>query len=179
MKKSVIFILIVIAHLGLGAQEPDEVQELPGGFRNIKLGLMINDVKKLIEDDGYFYYRGDPDVSMLLSDNKSIIETDGKYYIDRGYFQFYNEKLYTITLVLNTEEVDYHTIFTKLLDKYGEYTSLSPKIVTWENSSVRLQLEKPLTLKYMSIEILNELVEEDRTREALEEKLKKEFIDEL
>lgn len=179
MKKSVIFLFIIITTLTLGAQEAETVQDLPEGFRNIKLGLSIEEVKKLIENDGYFQYRGDPDVSMLLSENKSIIETDGKYYIERGYFQFYNENLYTITLVLDTEKVDYHTIFTKLKNKYGVYTSLSPKIVTWENSNVRLQLEKPLTLKYMSMNVLNELVEEDRTREAIEEKLKKEFLDEL
>lgn len=149
------------------------------GFREIKLGLSLDDAKVAIENDGYFDYRGDPDLSMLLSENRAIIESRGKFYIDSGYFQFYNEVLYTITLVLDTGKIDYYTMFTTLREKYGDFNSLSPKRVIWENEKVRISLEKPLTLKYVDLSVFNEIVEDDITQEAVEERLKKGFIDEF
>ncbi|MGL1891737.1 MAG: hypothetical protein OCD02_08920 [Spirochaetaceae bacterium] len=154
-------------------------QSLSNGFRNIQLGLNIDEAKEAIESDGYFDYRGDPDVSMLLSEEKSIIESRGNYYIKNGYFQFYKDTLYTITLILDTNDIDYYTMFTTLSDKYGKYDSLSPSKVVWESDSVRLTLEKPLTVKYVGLGIYNDIVNDDITKEAIQEKLRKDFISEF
>ncbi len=156
-----------------------EVETLPMGFRDITIGLNMDEAKIAIENDGYFDYRGDPDVSMLMSDEKSIIESRGNFYIENGYFQFYNSILYTITLVLDTGEVDYYTMFTTLKNKYGKYSSLTPKMVVWENDNIRISLEKPLTIKYVGLGVFNELIEEDVTKEAARETLRKEFINEF
>lgn len=149
------------------------------GFRGITLGLSLDEAKIAIQDDGYFDYRGDPDLSMLLTENRAIIETKGKFYIDSGYFQFYNESLYTITLVLDLDKMDYYTMFTNFRNKYGDFKSLSPDRVLWENDKVRITLEKPLTIKYVDLSIFNQLIDEDLTQEAMEERLKKGFIDEF
>lgn len=172
-KTIIVFFLFLITPLF--SQESD----LPTGFRGIKLGLSLDEAKVAIENDGYFDYRGDPDLSMLLTENRAIIESRGKFYIESGYFQFYNEVLYTITLVLDSNKIDYYTMFTTLREKYGDFKSLSPKRVVWEDDKVKISLEKPLTLKYVDLVVFNEIVEDDITQEALEEKLKKGFIDEF
>ncbi len=153
--------------------------ELPNGFRNIIVGLSMDEVKAELTGEGYFDYRGDPDVSMLLTDDRSIIETKGSVYIDSGYFQFYNDTLYTITLLLDTNKIDYHTIFTTFTNKYGKYNTLSPSIVTWENDTIRITLEKPLTIKYVGLDIYNSIIESDTTEKAIQEQLKEDFIGEL
>lgn len=169
-----IFLFIITPLFG-----QEELSELPMGFRGITLGLELEEAKVAIAEDGYFDYRGDPDVSMLLTENRSIIESRGKFYLESGYFQFYNEKLYSITLVFDREEMDYYTMFTTFKNKYGDFKSLSPQRVLWENDRVRITLEKPLTLKYLDLEVFNEIVEEDLTQEAVEERLKKGFLDEF
>lgn len=174
MNKTIIVLFLFLV-TPLYAQE----NNLPMGFRGITLGLPLEEAKKAIENDGYFDYRGDPDLSMLLTENRAIIESRGKFYIESGYFQFYNEVLYTITLILDTKKIDYYTMFTKLRDKYGKFNSLSPERVIWENEKVRISLEKPLTLKYVDLLTFNQIVEDDITQEAMEEKLKKGFIDEF
>lgn len=176
MNKYLLTLFFIIC-FHLSSQEA--LVELPMGFRGITLGLSLEEAKIAIKEDGYFDYRGDPDVSMLLTDNRSIIESKGKFYIESGYFQFYNEVLYTITLVLDTKKMDYYSMFTTLNNKYGKYKSLSPSRVLWENDKVRITLEKPLTVKYVDLTIFNQIIEEDLTQEAMEEKLKKGFIDEF
>ncbi|OQY40349.1 MAG: hypothetical protein B6229_01985 [Spirochaetaceae bacterium 4572_7] len=156
-----------------------EISPLPQGFRDITIGLSLEDAKVAIESDGYFDYQGDPDVSMLLSENRSIIETKGNFYIDSGVFQFYNDSLFTITLILDTRSIDYYTIFTTLKNKYGIYKSLTPKKVIWESSDVRIILEKPLTIKYVGLAVYNQIIEADTTEKAVREQLKEDFINEL
>lgn len=70
-------------------------------------------------------------------------------------------------------------MFTKLSDKYGKYKSLSPTKVVWEDERVRLTLEKPLTVKYVGLGIYNDIVAEDVTKEAIQEELRRNFINEF
>ncbi|QEN03245.1 hypothetical protein EW093_00505 [Thiospirochaeta perfilievii] len=118
-------------------------------------------------------------MSMLLTDNRSIIESKGSVYIDNGYFQFYKDVLYTITLILDTKKIDYHTIYTTFTDKYGKHTSLNPKVVTWQDDRVKITLEKPLTIKYVSLVEFNEILESDTTEKAIQERLREDFINEF
>ena len=178
MNKAMLIFFITITPL-FSQESQEAVKSLPMGFRGIIMGLSLEEAKKAIESDGYFDYRGDPDVSMLLTDNRAIIESSGKYYIKDGYFQFYNDTLYTITLVLDTRKIDYYTMFKTLTKKYGDYASLSPKQVLWENEKIRITLEKPLTIKYVGLGIFNKLIEDDTTKEAIEEELKRNFINEF
>lgn len=152
---------------------------LPEGYRSIIIGSTIDVVKEQLESDGYFNYRGDPDVSMLLADNQTLIECNGIKHIDRAFFQFYNGKLYTITLILDRQEVDYHSVFSHFSEKYGKHNSLSPERVVWENSDIRITIEKPLTIKYIGLNQYSELVEKDTTEKAIQEQLLEEFINEF
>lgn len=174
MKKYIIFMLLILAWPIFSQNSP-----LPQGYRSITIGSTLEEVKELLENDAYFNYRGDPDVSMLLADNQSLIECEGARHIDRAFFQFYNEKLYTITLLLDRSEVDYHSIFRHFSEKYGKHDKLSPDRVVWESSEIRLTIEKPLTIKYIGLNQYSELVEQDTTEKAIQEQLLEEFINEF
>lgn len=174
-KYSILIFLLIFKILNIYGQNV----ELPMGFRDIVIGLNLDEAKEILSKDSYFDYRGDPDVSMLLSENKTIIESEGNVYIENGYFQFYDNKLYTITLILDIEKIDYHSIFKSLSDKYGKYSALTPKIVTWENEEIRITLEKPLTIKYVGLNVYNTIIANDTTEIAIQEKLRENFINEF
>ncbi|MCL2706112.1 MAG: hypothetical protein FWE72_07895 [Spirochaetaceae bacterium] len=153
------------------AEEP-----LPAGFMDITLGMEINDVKEKLKENSYFNYRGDPDVSMLMTRSQQLIECSGFSFIEKGYFQFYEGKLFIITLVLNTERIDFYTMHTNFEEKYSKPTRVDPKGVYWENSEVNLYLEKPLSVKYMDRKVLDKLASERKEVEDRSGKIKEDFL---
>lgn len=161
------------------AEEPPETEPepLPKGFRGIQLGLDIETVKDRLDEDSYFIYRGEPDVSMLADPDSSLIECRGFRFIDRAFFQFYEGRLYIIILKLNPEELDYYSVYSALTNKYGKSDSLDPKQVLWQNEEVRLSLERPLSVKYIELETFTSLIEEGKADKTFRAVTRREFLE--
>jgi hypothetical protein len=149
---------------------------LPTSFHDIGLGMAINEVKELLKDDPSFAYRGDRDVSLLNNKNRSLIEANGVHFVKRGSFQFYDEKLYTIIIQMNPENIDYYSIYSSLVEKYGEPSMVDQKKSLWEDDHVRLVLERPLTLKYIELSVFKEIIESRNKKEAMSEEIRERFI---
>jgi len=136
---------------------PAATNPVPDSFQGITLGMELDAVKNALKGNALFNYRGDPDVSMLPSPNENLIETAGYSYITRAFFQFYDKKLYTMIFMLDPTELSYYTMYTTLEAKYGAPVSLSPDAVVWESSTVRLSLERPLSVKYIDLGVFDKL----------------------
>jgi hypothetical protein len=156
-----------------------EAAKGPASFRGITLGMHIDDVKTLLLEDPYFDYRGDPDVTFLPITEEKLIECSGNSYVKRAYFQFYEEKLFIMIIVLNTEKLDYYTLYTTLVKKYGESTTLDPSHVIWLFSNVRFSLEKPLSVKYIDTGVFEDLKSKGRAEEDLESVSREKFLEEF
>lgn len=166
------------------SQNSQNVQNLPSGFRKIQLGMTLEEVKLALQKDSQFGYRGDRDVSLLPSDNQTLIETDTSRtapysFLDRCWFQFYEGRLYTITLNLKQEKLDHYSIFSTLCQKYGNPNSLDPEKSEWKNDSVIMTLERPLTLKYVDKNVFDELLEKSLVEKSAQEITREMFLDEL
>lgn len=127
---------------------------VPDGYGGIQLGMTVEQVKKALKDNTDFGYHGDRDVSLLPGENRVLIETDattyaGYSFLERCWFQFYNDKLYIITINVNKEKMDHFSIFDSLCKKYGMPDSVNPEKSVWNGSNVTMSLERPLTLKYV------------------------------
>ena len=119
--------------------------------------MSLEETKDALVKDSSFGYHGDRDVSLVPGTNKVLIETDSEYghgsnFLKRCYFQFFEDKLFIITININQDKMDYYSIFTKLSEKYGKPDSLDPQSATWKNDDITLSLERPLTLKYIDNE---------------------------
>ncbi|MCI7437434.1 MAG: hypothetical protein MSH22_12730 [Spirochaetia bacterium] len=137
-------------------------ESVPNGYGGVELGMTFEQVKKALRDNLDFGYRGERDVSLLPGENRILIETDtstfaGFSYLDRCWFQFYNEKLYIITININREKMDHFSIFDSLCKKYGTPQSVSPEKSVWQSKTVTMSLERPLTLKYVDQKVFDEL----------------------
>ncbi|MCR5494628.1 MAG: hypothetical protein K6F15_03235 [Treponema sp.] len=148
MRKILISIIFSFSLFFLNAED------LPKGYGGVELGMSFENVKKALKDNLDFGYRGERDVSLLPGENRALIETDtttyaGFSFLDRCWFQFYDEKLYVITININREKMDHFSIFDTLCKKYGNPVSVSPEKSVWKNDSVTMSLERPLTLKYV------------------------------
>ena len=151
-------------------------KELPSSFHDIWLGMPIDKVKEVLKNDSSFLYRGDRDVSLLNNKNRSSIEANGIHFVKRGSFQFYDEKLYSIIIQMNPENIDYYSIYSSLVEKYGEPNTVDQKKSLWEDDSVRLILERPLTIKYIELSVFKEIIENRNKKEAMSEQIRERFI---
>jgi hypothetical protein len=156
----------------LGAQE-----ELPRRFRDLQLGMSLEELKIVLAEDSIFSFRGDRDVSFLPDPRQSLVETTGLSFIKRAFFQFHGEGLFIMAFSMNTGLIDYYSIFTALREKYGEPKELSPRQSVWEDGGVRLALERPLTVKYIDLEVFNGIVEASTAENTHELLRRQEFID--
>ncbi len=150
---------------------------LPAEYRSIRLGMGIDAVKEALKQDAVFGYRGERDVSLLPTENRSLIESAGSYFISRSWFQFYKDNLYTMIFKLNTDAVDYYSVYSKFCEKYGEPASINPQRAVWEDEHTRVVIERPLIVKYIDLTVFNELISQSTTEKAASETNRQNFID--
>lgn len=153
--------------------------ELQDGFRDLRLGMQIEETKAALLSDPTFRYRGDPDVSFLPSTGIPIIETDGAAFVRHAIFQFRNDELYSITLQLDERRLDYFGVYQELASQYGEPDALDPSSAIWESDVVRISLEKPLTVKYLDIQEHEAMIEAGKMEESIQELTRERFLDQL
>ena len=132
-------------------------EPLPVAYRDISLGMPVDDVKKMLKADSIYGYRGERDVSLLPTQNRVLIESEGLSFLNRSWFQFYKDKLYTMTFKLDADRVDFYSVFKSLQDKYGEPTSLDPEKIVWKDDRVTLSLERPLVIKFIDTQVFAEI----------------------
>jgi hypothetical protein len=178
-RKIFLFLFISKVFLSLSAKEP-----LPNGYKDILLGMSLEDTKQELIKDTDFGYHGDRDVSLLPGENRMLIETDaerglGSNFLTHCWFQFANDQLYIITINMNHARIDYYSIFTTLKEKYGEPDTITPQAATWKNSEVTMSLEKPLTLKYIDNETFKSLQTSSNIAPASSEVTQQMFLDKL
>ena len=154
-------------------------EKLPSGYRSVKLGMTLEEVKKALRSDSFFGYRGERDVSLLPGENRVLIETSSAGYSERCWFQFYEDKLYTLIVNFNPEKIDYYSVFTKLLEKYGAPAELSPEQAVWRNEEVFLSLERPVSVKYIDRKVFERLGEAAKIEESVTETIRSGVLEDL
>jgi hypothetical protein len=148
-------------------------------FSSISLGMSYDAVLDALETDTNFIFRGKPDVSMLDPLDRTTIEVRGAGFVHRGFFSFYDDQLFSITIVMNPNYIDYFTLWKTLSDRYGQPTDLNPMRSIWEDDTTRLQLEHPATLKYLDTAIFNELLGRSNTEQSTIDRSRDRFLDGL
>ncbi len=164
------------ASFATGGAAATEARVVPRAFRNIELGMEMDEVKALLAADGVFAYRGDPDVSLLPRPNESLIEVSGISFVRRAFFQFYEGKLFVMIFALNEKEMDHYSVFTSLSAKYGKPDSLSPSESVWADDATRMSVERPLAVKYIDLAVFNALKTAGTAQQSYEELLRTEFL---
>jgi hypothetical protein len=149
---------------------------LPDSYRGISLGMAMDAVKEQLLADGLFGYRGERDVSLLPTMNRSLIETVGPSFIKRSWFQFHEDKLYVMTFNLDSSRVDYYSMYSTLVSKYGEPVTLDPRKAVWDDGKIILSLERPLTVRYVDEKTFNDLLAAAGTEKAASDLQRESFI---
>ncbi|MCL2214396.1 MAG: hypothetical protein FWC06_04200 [Treponema sp.] len=152
---------------------------LPRQFREITLGMSLDDLKSSLLIDPYFNFRGDRDISFLPSREQSLVETTGSSFIRRAFFQLRDGLVFIMSFTLNTQVIDFYSIFTQFTEKYGQPSYLDPQIAVWESEGTRVAIERPLTVKYIDRIVFNDIINESGVIESNQVHLRQEFLDEF
>lgn len=179
MKKIICFAAIAFLSAFLAAKE-----NIPLGYGGIQLGMSVETVKQKLKENSDFGYHGDKDVSLLPGENRILIETDAESgyafgFLERCWFQFYNDKLYVITININKEKMDHYSIFRSLCKKYGNPDSVNPEKSVWKSENISMSLERPLTLKYIDTKTFKELQDKSLVGPSGKEITREMFLDSL
>jgi len=153
-----------------------QTRVVPRSFRDIELGMSMDEVKAILSSDGLFSYRGDVDVSLLPRPDESLIEVSGLSFVRRAFFQFHSGKLFVMIFLLNEKEIDHYSVFTSLSDKYGKPDSLSPGESVWSDAATRLSVERPLAVKYIDMAVFDALKAAGAAEVSMEELLRSDFL---
>ncbi|MFP3089106.1 hypothetical protein LQZ21_02125 [Treponema sp. TIM-1] len=156
--------------------ETPEVRNLPRTFREISLGMSLEDLKKILEQDGLFHFRGDRDVSFLPTGEQSLVETTGFSFIRRAFFQLREGSLFIMAFSLDPSLIDHYSVFIDFVKKYGEPLFLNPGQAVWESEDTRIAIERPLTVKYIDKAAFAEIMGESAVKESGEVFLREEFL---
>ena len=178
-----ILILVFLTPL-LGGQDADQPGEeifepVQGVYRDLYLGMGLEEAKDALLKDSYFAYRGEAEVTMFNNPNENIIDSRGTGFIDRAWLQFREGKLFIILLEMDREYIDYFTIYSRLVGKYGEPDDMNPQSAAWHSEDTILSLEYPLTVKYLDRVSFEASLEESRVRDSFRETSRKEFAEEF
>ena len=154
-------------------------EPLPRSFRKLVLGMSLDELKDELTNDGLFEFRGDRDISFLPAKEENLVETTGLSFIRRAFFQLRSGKVFIMAFSLDTRRIDHYSIFTSLVKRYGEPSSLNPHETVWENEETRVSLERPLTVKYIDMAVFMEIMGESRAEETREVFLRQGFLNEF
>ena len=110
---------------------------------------------------------------------QTLIECAGTSYISRAYFQFHDQRLATITLVLDASQLDHYSLFTRLTDKYGPHSELNPQRILWRFAAVDFALERPLTVKYIDREVFDRQQTRGVAKEAMDDISRRRFLEQF
>ena len=174
-----LFVCIVLpARVWPQEQEQDE-KTLPRQFRQIVLGMSLDDLKSVLQDDDLFSFRGDRDVSFIPAREESLVETTGPSFVKRAFFQLRDGTLFIMAYTLNTEMMDHYSMFMELTGKYGQPSFLDPKEAVWETDETRIALERPLTIKYIDKIVFDDIINESTLIQSRRVQQRQEFLNEF
>ena len=193
MKQKVLFFLTVVFLVPLWSQDTMEFfipsrtgpsivpgsEELARKFRELQLGMSLEDLKTALTNDGLFEFRGDRDVSFLPIKEENLVETTGLSFIRRAFFQLREDKVFIMAFRLDDRRIDHYSVFVSLIQKYGEPVSLNPHEAVWENEETRISLERPLTVKYIDMTTFKAIIGESKAEEAAEVFRRQGFLNEF
>ena len=174
----VILLGILLAGAGSVDAQTDTPQHeaLPRAYRGLSLGMSLDALKDALAQDELFRFRGDRDVSFLPAREQNLVETTGFSFIKRAFFQLRSGAVFVMAFTMNTTLVDYYSVFTAFVRKYGEPAFLDPKQAVWETADTRIAVERPLTVKYIDMRVFNELREQAGVEKSKEAEIREDFL---
>jgi hypothetical protein len=161
-----------------GTTSNAETTPTPSSYRAFSLGMGLDELKNALSQDKLFNFQ-ESDVSFVPSRNANYVATTGFSFIKRALFQIKDERVFVMAFTMDVDKVDYYSMYTTLVKKYGEPYILDPKQAVWEDEKTRLTLERPLFIQYVDKEAFSKALSEAAAARNEELEMRAEFLNEF
>jgi hypothetical protein len=149
------------------------------GFMGISIGMTREQVLSYTDEKKIIEVPKNKDVEFFPVEERKILTLSVRPEIPQMYLQFYNEKLYAITVIFDEKYLDYFALAGSLAEKYGGYTALSPSWRKWEFEGVEIKVEKPAVVKYIALKEFLEVTDFKKDEGYTASERRKMFLDGL
>ena len=122
------------------------------GFMGINIGMAREEVLSFADERDILKVPKNRDVEFFPVEERKILSLSIQPEVPHIYLQFFNDRLYAITVIFDEKYVDYYTLSGTLEDKYGPYSALTPRWRKWKVEEVEIKVEKPAVVKYIALE---------------------------
>lgn len=137
------------------------------GFMGMHIGMSREKVIAAAEAQPVLTVPRNRDVDFFPIEEREIMTFSARPEVPFIYLQFYDDILFSITVIFDEHLVDYFTLARRLEEKYGPYTSLEPGWRMWDRGDVTIKVEKPAVVKYIALERLIEAAGFDPNQTAV------------
>lgn len=170
--KSIFFIIVfIIFPILLFAQEV--------GFMSINIGMLRQQALEAAEKNEMIEVPKNRDVEFFPVEDRKILTLSIKPEVPYIYLQFYNDKLYAITVIFDERYIDFYTLSSSLQDKYGKHSELNPVWREWKVDEIIIKVEKPAVVKYIALKEFLEVTSFKGARKPEEYEKRKALLDGL
>jgi hypothetical protein len=176
-----LFLVLFLAAPLLEAQDA----ALPRTFQGISLGMGRDALKTALSENELFHTKEAQDdllnISAVSPGVENTLEVDGvsRGFIRRAFFELHDEQVFAMSFVMDAALVDHYSVFSSLVDKYGEPSFLDPKRTVWQSDETWVAIERPLTVKYIDLGVFNELIAGANARRSAKVQQREDFLNEF
>lgn len=121
------------------------------GFMGIDVGMSRDQVLEVAEKIDIMKVPKNRDVEFFPVEERKIITLSIEPEVPHMYLQFYNDRLYAITIIFDERYMDFYTLDDQIKEKYGDYKGMNPETRKWEVNGIEITLEKPAVVKYIAL----------------------------
>jgi len=171
MKRVIFIIVVFLLPVSLFPQEV--------GFMGIHIGLTRDQVVEVAENNPLIDVPKNRDVELFPVEERKILTLSIKPEVPYMYLQFYNNKLYSITIIFDEKYINYYALCSTIEKKYGEHKELSPSFRKWSIENINIIVEKPSVVKYIALKPFLEATGFKKESQYDKEKRKKLLLDNL
>ncbi len=137
---------------------PRETGTAIEGFKGIRLGQNMDATLDALKENTIINLpKKYQDLDLESEETENFVQIDENKYFKSGYFLFKDDRLYAITLRFQDNQVDFLDLLTSLNEKYGKGSFMDANTVAWENGRTQMILERPATIKYMLMDVANDV----------------------
>jgi len=146
-------------------------------FRGAALLENYETIMKKLKSDTVIMVDPDSDFGDFDEEHPGLIKAKIPQYMEHIYYQFFKNKLFSISLFFNRERYDYLGIYKKLKAKYGKPVVYNSLNTIWEDSQTIIILDNLPSIKYIdkeSFKAINqgkEFLQKDQIKENILEDL--------
>lgn len=160
------------------AQNP-AASRLARSFRKIVLLEHFDSVMQKLKKDPLIMVDPSSDFGEFDEEDRNLIKAKLPPYLPNIYYQFYQKKLYVLSLFWNPKKISYLQLYRKLKKKYKKPIVFNSKQIIWEDKNTIIVLDNLPSIKYIDKKTFAIVKALAKKKKPLDDKVREKVLEDL